>query len=127
MINHNKSCLKNGNTKDIMSEEVIIGNMFAFQFAGYDTSLLASTTGITLMSHKFMGWFQKIRDDGVEGIDQLCSNKSLENYIKEVLRLYNPAGAALGRILVKDTKICGVPLEKGNRIMIPVLAKYILC
>lgn len=90
MVHHNKKCEASGNTKDILQQKDIIGDILAFQCAGLETSLAVSTTAVCKMSRDHPEWMEKIRKDGLDTLDQICNNKSLGLVIKETMRFHSP-------------------------------------
>ena len=91
MVHNNKKCEASGNTKDVLQQKDIIGDIMAFQSAGLDTSLQTSTTTICKLARDHPEWIDRIRADGLDTIDQISNNKSLGLVIKEVLRVHSPA------------------------------------
>ena len=115
-IQHNKKCESEKNFQDLIPEELIITNIIAFFFAGYDTSLQSSMSGIMNMAKKSPNWINKIKNDGVNNIDEIQKNYSLDLAIKEIQRLYNPAPVAFPRFQLKETEIAGVKFPKGTKV-----------
>jgi len=66
------------------------------------------------------GWFKKIIEDGIGNLDQIMSNKSLDNVINEILRLYHPSAANFERIVTKEFYLGGLKMSKGDQIVFPV-------
>ena len=125
IIHHNKKCEKLGTPVDCLSEKDIIGDIGAFQFAGLDTSLQASTSCICWLAKKYPEWIEKIKEDGLDNIDQILKNKSLDLVIKETLRLNGPIPGAFFRRVIKDMEITGVNVPKGTVIFLPMtLTKF---
>jgi len=120
MINHNIKCTKNNNQEELITNHQIIGHIIAFQFAGKDTTLHTTTSGLMHMAKNDNGWFKKIIEDGIGNLDQIMSNKSLDNVINEILRLYHPSAANFERIVTKEFYLGGLKMSKGDQIGIPV-------
>jgi hypothetical protein len=119
MVHHNKKCEASGNTKDVLQQNEIIGDILAFQFAGLDTSLQLSTTAVCKLARDHPEWIDKIRADGLDTLDQISNNKSMGLVIKEVLRLHSPVIFGFFRCVTKDTEVAGVPIPKGCVVIIP--------
>ena len=118
-VRHNKNCEKNGNTSEILTENDITGDVMIFQFAGLDTSLQAATSCLLHLTKSYPEWLDKIRADGVENIDQILKNKSLDLVMKETLRMWNPAMSSFWRKSMKPMEICGIEIPKGTIILPP--------
>ena len=116
MIEHNFNCIKDNNHKDFQDKENIIGNIIVLAFAGFDTSLQASTSCIIWTSKNHQDWIDRIKNEGVENLDQIKVNCSLELVIKETLRLYSPALASFPRVVIKDMVISGVKIPRGSML-----------
>lgn len=123
MCEHNYKCFQNNNTIDILSKDIIVGNIIAFAFAAVDTSLQASTNGLMHIAQNYQDYFNKIEFEGLKSLSEIKNNHTLELVIKEILRIYNPASTSFQRILQKDIKVAGVTLKKGFYIGIPVSIK----
>jgi len=119
LVHHNKKCEASGNTKAILGPDEIVGDLMAFNLAGLDTSLQASTTALCKLSRDHPEWIEKIRNDGVETDEQIFKNESLGLVIKETLRMYSPTPSGFFRVMLKDYEIAGVNLPKGCLVMVP--------
>jgi hypothetical protein len=119
MVHHNKKCLADGNTQEFLKEYDIIGDVMIFMFAGVITS---STTVHTLLLHcvkSFPEWLDKIKAEGVESTDAILNNKSLDQVMREILRVWNPQFSSFRREVIKPMELCGVKIPKGHYIMTP--------
>ena len=98
LVEHNYNCTQNKNHKDIQSREQIIGSINVFVFAGLDTSLQTSTSCIMHTAKNHQDWISKIKNEGVETLEKIRVNHSLELVIQETLRLYGPSLTNLSRV-----------------------------
>jgi hypothetical protein len=120
VIHHNKKCLADGNSQELLTDDDIIGDIMAFLLTGLDTSLQASTSCLLHCTKSYPEWLDKIKADGVETLDAIMNNKSLDLVMKETIRLWNPAPSAFFRKTLKPMEICGIIIPKGHCIMSPV-------
>lgn len=120
MIKHNINCIKNKNLGDLLEDDEIVGNIYAFQFAGFDTSLNATTSGLMNVCQSSKEWFGKISDSGVDTVDQILSNKNIEIVMYEILRLFNPAPCNFPRKVIKDFTVDNIELKKGDWVAVPI-------
>ena len=118
LIEHNYNCIKNNNHKDIKSHSFIAGVITGIGFAGYDTSMQTSTSCVMWMVKQHPDWIAKIRNEGVDSLEKIKTNNSLDLVIKETLRLYNPTVQSFTRKVIKDMKITGVNIPKGTMIFV---------
>jgi len=84
MIDHNKECIKNDRKEDLISDTFIVENAIAFMFAGIDTTLQTSTSGLMWMAQGHQEWFEKIRSEGLSTFAEYEKNRSLDFCIKEM-------------------------------------------
>jgi hypothetical protein len=120
MVDHNKKCLADGNSRELLKDVDIIGDVMAFLLTGLDTSLQSSTSCLLHCTKSYPEWLDKIKADGVESLDAIMNNKSLDLVMKETLRLWNPAMASFWKMTVKPMEICGMTIPKGTTIIPPV-------
>jgi cytochrome P450 len=120
VVHHNKKCLADGNNQELLTDVDIIGDVMIFLFAGLDTSLQASTSCLLHCTKSYPEWLDKIKADGIETLDAIMNNKSLELVMKETLRVWNPAMSSFFRITLKPMEICGILIPKGTTIIPPV-------
>jgi hypothetical protein len=120
VVHHNKKCLADGRSQELLTDIDIIGDVMIFLFAGLDTSLQASTSCLLHCTKSYPEWLEKIKKDGLKSLDAIMNNKSLDLVMKETLRVWNPAIAAFGRITIKPMEICGMTIPKGTLIGIPI-------
>jgi cytochrome P450 len=119
MVQHNKKCLADGNTQEILKEYYIIGDVMVFMFAGVINS---ATTGHTLLLHctkSYPEWLDKIKVEGVGSIDAILKNKSLDHVMREIFRVWNPQFSSFRRETIKPMELCGIKIPKGHYIMTP--------
>ena len=86
VVHHNKKCLAEGRTQELLKDDEIIGDCMVFFLAGLDTSLQASVSCILHSTKSHPGWLEKIKAEGVESLDAIMNNKSLDLVMKETLR-----------------------------------------
>ena len=86
MCQHNYKCKKNTNMKDIISNDMITGNIKLLGSAAIDTTLNTSTTGIMHMAQNYQSYLTKIRLGGLKNYKEMESNKTLDLVNKELLR-----------------------------------------
>jgi hypothetical protein len=120
MVHHNKKCLADGNSQELLTDKDIIGDVMIFIFAGLDTSLQASTSCLLHLTKTYPEWLDKIKGDGLGSLDAIMNNKSLDLVMKETLRLWNPAPCTWWRMTIKPMEICGITIPKGHIIIPPV-------
>ena len=119
MVEHNHDCLKTNNHKDIIKNKIIVGNITAFLFAGFDTSLLTTSSGIMHIAQSHQDIISKLRKEGLQDMNSIKKNNYLNLVMKEVLRLYNPSQVCLPRILIKDAEFAGIKCRKGSFVLVP--------
>jgi cytochrome P450 len=120
VVHHNKKCVADGRTKEQLTDKDIIGDVMIFIFAGLDTSLQASTSCLLHLTKTYPAWSDRIKGDGLESLDAIMNNKSLDLVMKETLRIWNPAPGSFFRMTVKPMEICGITIPKGHVIIPPV-------
>ncbi|EGT38206.1 hypothetical protein CAEBREN_23870 [Caenorhabditis brenneri] len=100
----------------------IIGQLFVFLLAGYDTTALSlSYTSYLLATHPEI---QKKLQEEVDRecqepevtFDQLSKLKYMECTVKEALRFYPLASIVHNRKCMKATTVCGVEIEEGVNV-----------
>jgi hypothetical protein len=120
VVHHNKKCLADGRSQELLTDTDIIGDVMVFIFAGLDTSLQASTSCLLHCTKSYPEWLDKIKADGVGSLDAIMNNKSLDLVMKETLRMWNPAMSSFWRMTIKPMEICGITIPKGHAIVPPV-------
>ena len=124
MVKLNKKSEKETGKPQFTLEE-ISNNFEIFQFAGSDTSFQVSCSLMTYLAQPENQEFQErlskeVRTelDSDEDLDndKLSSLKELDMCFMETMRLANPAFMIFPRKVVKDFKICGHQLKKGDII-----------
>ncbi|KAK3088326.1 hypothetical protein FSP39_017639 [Pinctada imbricata] len=105
----------------------IIANSLIFFFAGYETT----ATALSLLAYR-VALNQEIQDRIFQEIDEKLQGEKpnydnvqeleyLDMCINETLRMYPPA-ARFDRTCTHDTEICGIPIQKGLNVFVPVYA-----
>jgi cytochrome P450 len=120
MVHHDKKCLAECRTQEQLTDKDIIGDVTVFAFAGLDTSSQASTSCLLHLTKTYPEWLDKIKGDGLESLDAIMNNKSLDLVMKETLRVWNPAISSIWRMTIKPMEICGITIPKGHIIIPPV-------
>jgi len=118
MVEHNIKAEKEGRTSDILTAERIVGNTGFFYLAGYVTSVDTMIGGMTYIAER-PDWVTKCVKEGLNSPEQILSNESLKNSIKETLRLCPPIPLMIPRLIIKDCNIDGIPLKKGDYVTLP--------
>ena len=119
IVEHNHDCAKENNYKDILCNKKIVGDITAFLFAGSDTSLLTSISGIMHIAQNHQDIISKLRKEGLQDLDGIKKNNYLDLVMKEVLRLYNPTLTCFPRLLIKDAEFAGIKCRKGSIVVVP--------
>jgi hypothetical protein len=120
VVHHNKKCLADGNSQEVLTNKDIIGDVMVFLFAGLDTSLQASTSCLLHCTKSYPEWLEKIKTDGVGSLDAIMKNKSLDLVMKETLRVWNPVSSTFFRMTIKPMELCGMAIPKGTCIIPPI-------
>lgn len=125
IILHNMKCKEDGNEKDILDTEDIMGNYNLFQFAGTDTSQNAAKMAICHMSDKdhliqyLANVVDQVYDDeGMTNNTIIESCEDLSIWTKECLRLHNPAPRTTGRKALRDVQIGSINVKRGDLVFI---------
>lgn len=127
MLKHNNSC----GEEEKLSEMVMIATVMLFQLAGIDTSK-NSTEGIvnllSLDSEKRKKFVEKgvkeVKKRGNGVYESYEENEYLQCFVDEALRLFGPAVIIFPRRVVKEVKIGGFRIKKGDKITIPIYALH---
>lgn len=111
-----------------MTKNEILGNALIFFLAGYDTTSAALSYLMYLLSCN-----QDCQQKLIEEIDSVVGDKDdidydtamkmpyLDQCLQESLRIY-PPGIIVDRTAVVDTEVCGIKIEKGMTVVIPIMA-----
>jgi cytochrome P450 len=113
-------------TRDRMSETEVRANVLTFIAAGHETTALALSWSLYLLSQS-PHWCERIIREAerekdcpvVEMADRLVETRSV---VEEALRLYPPI-AALTRVALDPDVVAGQPIRRGTMI---VIAPYVL-
>ena len=131
MIMHNIKCKQNNQTQDLISDEDLVGSVFLFHFAGSDTSQTVVKSTLCGMANRedLKQMFDTINSDvfdkkGLPIKERLESNISLNLWVKEALRRYNPIARLVPRLAIKDCTLDGVRIRKGDVVVIDFTALY---
>lgn len=111
----------------ILDKEAITDNFILFQFAGADTSLLTTTSGLVSLVENpekqeiLAKSLQEFPNLGEEvSLNQIESIDYLQWTTKEILRINDPALIITPRLVTKDFEICGKKIYKGDRVTLAV-------
>ncbi|CAA88604.1 Putative cytochrome P450 CYP13A5 [Caenorhabditis elegans] len=102
----------------------IIGQLFVFLLAGYDTTALSLSYSSYLLARH-----PEIQKKLQEEVDRECPNpevtfdqisklKYMECVVKEALRMYPLASIVHNRKCMKETNVLGVQIEKGTNVQV---------
>lgn len=112
-----KEC--NTTNADAMTELDIVGNINLYVYAAVGTTLASSSNAIINMTYHCKEYLDKIKVHGVSTVDDIVKNEMLDLCLKEVFRLWNPSSVPFfPRKLVKDVKLGGISMRKGDSLMI---------
>ena len=109
-----------------LSDEEVRDQALSLVSAGFETTSAALTWAVyALLSHPEV--LDRLRDEvaGLETVDFVTLNRLpyLERVVKETLRLYPPAPAAL-RVASRDLTFQGLHIPKGQRVALSVYATH---
>lgn len=112
-----------------MTAEELRDNMLAFILAGHETTALALSWSLALLSLDQSAQ-ERVREEargafgaGVAEGDHLPALSFTGQVLEEAMRLYPPAGF-LARIALAEDRLCGRPVLPGDIIMLPVYALH---
>lgn len=122
---------------DIWDKEAIAGNMVLLQFAGADTSQSSMLTALFKLAgnKEVKSLFSECAEDvgllntsrpSKEVISSIKRHQLLENMIREVVRIYNPAPIVLNRRVIKEFSLSGYKIRKGDHFMLLTGARHFL-
>uniref|UniRef100_A0A1I7UFZ5 Cytochrome P450 n=1 Tax=Caenorhabditis tropicalis TaxID=1561998 RepID=A0A1I7UFZ5_9PELO len=102
----------------------IIGQLFVFLLAGYDTTALSLSYSSYLLAtnpeiqKKLQEEVDRECPDPEITFDQLSKLKYMEMVVKEALRFYPLASIVHNRKCMKATTVCGVEIEEGVNVQV---------
>ena len=102
-----------------MSRKLVRSNLFAFLFAGHETSALTLTWALYLVAHA-PDVQDRIRAEGAEAAR---GDSYAGQVIEETMRLYPPA-SMLVRDARHDDQICGREIRRGDYVFLPIYALH---
>ncbi|CAG0886054.1 unnamed protein product [Cyprideis torosa] len=119
----------NNQDPPIMTEEMVLAQCAQFLLAGFETTSTLLTTAVYSLTTNpdvqeklFQELQQKTEgDESRINHDILSECKYLDHVIKETLRMYPPV-YRIERVAVKDTKLGGIPVKRGQLIIVPIWA-----
>lgn len=114
-------------TGQAMSDDLVVDNIAAFLVAGYDTTALALTWTLYLISQS-PEWEERMRDEvervagsGPIGSAHVARLGVVQQVLNESLRLY-PTAPVIVRDFVETTTIGGVTIPAGTIGFVPIYA-----
>jgi cytochrome P450 PksS len=89
-----------------LSRDEMVGMVFLILFAGHETTthLISGSVFELLKNRRLRDWLEE-------------DWKRADLAVEEFLRFISPVQFSKPRLVGKDTKLCGVPLKKGDKIM----------
>lgn len=125
IILHNQKSKAEGRLDDILDLQQVVGFINIMQFTGTDTSQnttkmvickMADRTDLKdLMNEINSEIFDK---DGVTDNERLNGHDTLALWLKETLRLYNPAARVVPRIATRDLMLKDLRIRKGDSVSV---------
>ncbi len=110
-----------------MTDDLLVDNIVSFLVAGYDTTALALTWTLYLLSQS-AEWEQRILEEvrdvapsGPVTSDHFSKLVCVQQVVKESLRLF-PTAPIIVRDIVEDVEIGGVSIPAGTIGIIPIYA-----
>ena len=119
MVHHNKKCLVDGRSQELLTDVDIIGDVMLFLFAGIINSSTISTSSLLHCTKSYPEWIDKIKADGVGSLDAIMNNKSLDLVMRESTRIWTPLFSSFQRMTIKPMEICGITIPKGHYVLAP--------
>jgi cytochrome P450 len=122
-IIHNRECLRDGNTQDILTIEDITGNYNLFFVAGADTARNISKGVLCHMTS--LPKIKKLIDDinkqiydpqGFTTTQAIESCQELSMWFKECLRFHLTASRTIPRVAIKEVKFGKFTIRKGDYV-----------
>jgi len=131
IVLHNRQCKESGNMEEYMDEKELFGAINVFQFAGTDTSLNLVTNIICKMAERpeLQQAFDQINkqifdEKGNIVKESIETDPSLNEWMKEGLRLCNPTSRLSQRVAKKDCSINGIKIQAGDAIILSLIALH---
>ena len=127
MLSHNEQAKANGKFEDIISDDLIIGNILGFIFGGSDTTRLATNTHIYFLSKNSEiqeDLYQHLKSNFIEKglenltLEKLGSDERFNLHVKEAFRLHGPVLFTFRRNVIKDFRLKKYRIKKGDKIII---------
>ena len=129
IIKHNLECEKTGNTADILNKTEIMGNYNLFHLAASDTSQNTTKTSICFQAtHETIKKYveeiaKEIYDsDGLTTTEIVDNNQKLTLWLKETLRVHNPAPRMNMRVALNDVSLGKFNVRKGDSVALLLTA-----
>ena len=125
IILHNQKSKAEGRDKDILDLQQVVGFINIMQFTGTDTSQNTTKMVICKMADR-----KDLKDlindingeifdkNGITDNDKLNGHETLALWLKETLRLYNPAARVVPRIATRDLVLKDLHIRKGDAVSV---------
>lgn len=121
MIKEDRS---DANNEEKLTEEEFIGNILTAIFAGSDTSRLITKACLHFLGEKIE--IRKIIEKSILALENDKNSLKFEEceplikFVNETLRLKNPIGSFITRVITKNCKIGDFKLFKNDQLTIPM-------
>lgn len=124
VLEHNKKMRAEGSHDLLIDEQELRGNIEMFQFAASDTSYHAASSLATKLAlhpkiqNRLYEEIVEKRKNGEQDLllEHLDNFPYLTACTKEILRLMCPVFSGAPRLVVKDFKLCGKTIYKGDMV-----------
>ena len=120
--NHNKNMEKEGNTKEILSDDFIAESFELFQTGATETSFHTTTNLFKYLTTDKVTQ-QRIYEEMDENFEEISQKyekirklKQLDYAFREALRIYHPFPLTIPRIATKNFTLAGKKIYKGTLI-----------
>jgi cytochrome P450 len=125
IILHNQKCKSEGRLDDILQLQEVVGFVNIMQFTGTDTSQNTTKMVICKMADRqdLKDLLNTINEDifdknGITDNSRLNDHETLGLWLKETLRLYNPAARVVPRIARCDLVLKDLRIRKGDAVSV---------
>ena len=125
IINHNNNCIKEGNNEDYLDDKAVLGIVNLLQIAGNDTSSSTSVQSLCFAAQhpEHQKVFEDINTrmydtDGNIDVDSIDSDKPLDLWVKEALRMFNPTNKLTPRVALQDVKLKDLLIKKDDTVQV---------
>ena len=129
IVAHNKACIRENKLEDLLKDEELDGAMNLFMVAGTDSPEVISKMAICHMADKenlqeLVGSFCEDLYGKTETTERskIETNKKLQFWLKETLRMHNSISQTGMRRAKKDVQLKNLSIRKGDLVSIMVTA-----